>query len=390
MKQQQTIRAMVVGAISTVALAGLAAPAAASHGLSEDQAIAESGVVVAADFPTAWDEDIGQNHVEAFIKAAKKVKPCKSYLAAQKLVHASPIAPSSDYRSGTAVASNTVAMLASQTAADAVVDAYKNVSTAKCLAQVLPTVAKADIAQDGKVSSVKTVRVQPVTPTVAGAESTAGYRLLVDAKLGSKTQRLYVDSWMVRVGRSINTFDFERTGSTFDSAVASSSANASTARVAAGVASVLAAGESASLAEFLPTVDGYTYEQPTEEANQGVVELVTAAQDVLSGASRHSVISPDGQAIGVLTLLEYRPEVASLPGFRAGSLEADAQGIAEAAGGTPSQLQIGGEPAWVVSAPDGSVTLFDCGNVEVWFGSPSQVDQAATATFAAAFLATCR
>jgi hypothetical protein len=279
-------------------------------------------------------------------------------------------------------------MLPSQTDADRVVAAYKDVSTAKCLAQVLPSIVKADLAQDGRVSSIKTTRVQPVKPVVGGAQSTYGYRLLLDAKIGGKAQRVYVDNWQVRVGRAVETLDFQQIGETFDTTIETGAADGATGRLATAVAGAPAAGESDTLAQFLPTVRGYTYEQAPDEVAQDLKEFVDANPDILSGASAHSVVDSQGATIAALTLLELRPEMASLPGFRAGSLEADAQDLAGDAG-VAEPTQIRGQPAWLVTTGDGTLRLFTCKNVEVWVASSTEMSGTDADTFAAKFVDAC-
>jgi hypothetical protein len=389
MEQHALRRLLVVVAIAGAAFAGWAAPAAAHHGLEEDQTIAETGVLLAADFPAGWKEDVGQNHIDAFLAAAKKVKTCKAYLAAQRLVKAAPTAPSSDYTSGTAIASNTSSVLPSLSDADQVYTAYKNVATAKCLRQVLPTTAKSDLAQDGNVSSITTTRIQPVTPIITGAEQAAGYHLRLNAKIGGKTKTVYVDSWLAQNGRAIETLDFESIGESFDSTIASNAANAATARLAEAMAGAPEVGESASLAKFLPTIHGYTYVQPLAAVSSELAGLVTNSEGDLTGASTHGVASPTGEQFAVLQLLEFAPEVASLPGFRAGQLEYDANGLAEdSEAGVATQLQIAGQPAWLVTSAEGNVRLFWCGNVEAGLFSDESSDAQAE-VFATEFVKAC-
>ena len=384
-------RALVLAAAGVLVVLGVA-PVSASHGQAEDEALAQAGLLQAGDFPSSWREDIGQSHLAAFVKAARRTKACKSYLAERTVAIKSPNAASSDFAEAVALASNDVAVVASLTGAEDAFAAYKDPATGKCLGEVLPKIVKADLAKRGDVGAVTTKLVQPITPVVSGAMAAAGYRLLMNAEIGGKTRQVYVENWLVQVGRALSSYDFEQRGELLDTTVATNAANAATGRLGQGIASALVAGETPALARFLPRIPGYTYEQPSEEITQSDAAAVAQNAEWLIGETDHIVSDSQG-ALAYLTLFEYRPELVSLPGWRDEQLVIDADGLANnpeafGVGGAGDSVlkNFGGQPGLDVPLKDGSsIRTFFCGDIEVWITSDANVSEPKVDAFVTKF-----
>ena len=164
--------------------------------------------------------------------------------------------------------------------------------------------------------------VQRLTPKVQGADDAAGFRILMNALVNGKTTKVYVENWLVQVGRSLASFDFESTGTVFDAQIATNAANVAVARLAEATGGAPVGGETAYLAKFLPTVAGFAYEQPPDSIQKATDRQITDAEfgSQINGLSDHAVAGPDGTIIAGLSLFEYKPEVASLPDFSSATL----------------------------------------------------------------------
>ncbi len=370
------LRFLLAFATATVAVM-TAGSAGATHGEAQDEGIAEVGMVQVGDFPSGWSEDVGQNHLAVFVKSSTKVKECRGYRTARTVALTSPNAESSDYTnsaSTASIASNDVTVVPSISLAEYSIELYDAPTTGKCLGKVLPRVVKTDLAKSEKVGAVTTKLVQPLTPKVQGADDAAGFRILMNALVNGKTTKVYVENWLVQVGRSLASFDFESTGTVFDATVATNAANVAVARLAQATGGAPVGGETAYLAKFLPTVAGFAYEQPPDSIQKANERQITDAEfaSQINGLSDHAVAGPDGTIIAGLSLYEYKPEVASLPGFSSatdGVAAQDAESWSNPADGGTGVVQstdVEGRPVLVVPMAAGyAARIFVCGRVEV-------------------------
>jgi hypothetical protein len=342
--------------------------AGASHGTPEDALSANAGVLQAADFPSGWTPEVGQDHVSGLISAAEGVKQCKLYLASPMFGSAGPNGMSPDFVSTTNVVSNDATTVPSISLADATMASYRDATTGQCLGKALPAIVKKDLARDGKVGAVTAKAVKRLAPTVPLADATGGYRILMKASVGGKPTDVYVENWLVQVGRTLISYDFE-SRTTFDPSVSANATAASTARVDTASAGSPVAGESHYLAHYLPTVSGYTWEQPTAERLARDAAYAASVADMLNGLSSHSVRDSTGTTIAFVTLFEFKSE----PGAAGSDTATAATRAKPENGGTGlagNIVDVNGTSVHVVPQIDvtgpWTLRLFVCGRVLNW------------------------
>lgn len=207
-------------ATGVLLLALLASPTVAvAAGDAADQALAEQGVIVAADLPATWSAGPRDTTGEdAGLEVAKKIPACKGYVTFETSNAATVGAKSQDYEKDTAQIHNAAYVYADTATADKAFRPIEPTKTvARCLTKVLDTRLEQELRTDKTVKRTKAV-VKPVeqsasTPDVDTVGFGGGYA--VQMKDGTVQERLVV-LVATRIGRVISTYSLDADAASTD------------------------------------------------------------------------------------------------------------------------------------------------------------------------------
>jgi hypothetical protein len=199
----------VIVAVSALALFCTASAGASVAG---DTSIARAGLLTADDFTADWQSqkpDPSDNDVE---RIAKGVSSCRGYLALRTTAHKNPRATSRDFVRGDDQVSNTVNMFSTVAGATGALAEVRKPAVAQCLRTVFDKAVRANIADDPatrkQVESLD-IHVGRLNVPAAGDEVVA-FEVVVSVRTkAGATSDVYLDQEFVRVGRAIDSFNFQ-------------------------------------------------------------------------------------------------------------------------------------------------------------------------------------
>jgi hypothetical protein len=197
--------------VAGLVFGSLAVPVgAATNGA--DQAVAQAGVLVAADFPSGWVQKPHDKSGDAIAaKAASKISSCKQFAAFTKANKKNPRAVSPDFDLGQASVSNTVDLFASTTAAKAALAAFRKSSVTTCLNSLFNVLLKAELAKDKTIGAqLKSIKSQiALVSNSQGGDEAVTYEgpVVVTLKNGQATI-IDVGYATIRDGRAVNGYSY--------------------------------------------------------------------------------------------------------------------------------------------------------------------------------------
>jgi hypothetical protein len=199
----------VIVAVSALALLGTATAGAS---VADDTSIARAGLLTAEDFTADWQSqkpDPSDNDVE---RIAEGVSTCRGYLALRTAAHKNPRAKSQDFVRGDDQVSNTVNMFSTTAGATDALAEVRKPAVTRCLRTVFDKAIRENIADDPaarkQVASLD-IRVGRLDVPAAGDEVVA-FEVVVSVRTKSgATSDVYLDQEFVRVGRAIDSFNFQ-------------------------------------------------------------------------------------------------------------------------------------------------------------------------------------
>jgi len=180
-----------------------------------DKAVAQAGVLAADDFASDWQAqrpDPVDNDVE---RIAQGIPICRGYLALRTAAHQNPRAKSQDFVRGDDQVSNTVNVFSTTTAATAALAAVRKPAVVRCLRIVFDKAIRANIAADQatrKQIAGLDILVDRLDAPTAGDEVVAFEVVITVRTKAGAASAVYLDQEFVRVGRAIDSLNFQASG----------------------------------------------------------------------------------------------------------------------------------------------------------------------------------
>lgn len=200
--------AVWVSLVAGLAITGGAASAASNP----DKGVAQAGVLTLQDFPNGWAPKPRSPSSSFPSSIFSKIPVCRQFevlLANSKTgTHADS---RSDFTDGRVTVDNGVVVYPDVAHALKPFTAAKGTALSNCLQQLLKNAIGAELAKKGLSSSVQHLAVvsEPASSGVTAGDDQTAIALTVTFTARGISQSLYVKLVIVRVGRALDTFDFE-------------------------------------------------------------------------------------------------------------------------------------------------------------------------------------
>jgi len=191
----------------------LAVTAAEAASQSGDAAIARSGTLVTADFPTGFEPSpsSAKSHSDN-IRLAKGVGGCTPYVTLQKAVASLPQAKSSRFGDESRSIGNEVDVFPTDRAASAAIVLYAKSSIVGCLENLFEKQARQDPDLRGSLDDV-VVNLTRQDIAGLGDDSVVYEGSTVVTGTDGSSQQIGIGSIAVRVGRTVDVVTYTTTGS---------------------------------------------------------------------------------------------------------------------------------------------------------------------------------
>jgi hypothetical protein len=201
---------------AVVGLCGMFVATAATGALgasrAADVAIAEAGLLTAADFPAGWTasppEDDDDEEMET---AARRISSCKRYLALRASGRKQPRAESPDFELDQSRVDNSVAVFGSSSAANSAMKLFEHPSVVRCVNTLFDEVLNTRISDDPDTRDVITgveVDIRPAELGDLGDRSHAYEGTVVLRAVDGSDATAGLGVAAVRVGRAVALYSY--------------------------------------------------------------------------------------------------------------------------------------------------------------------------------------